>query len=131
MADATPTTPATPPPTTAQKILGGVSDFAKNVQKDLDAKKAEADKNRRPPSSYDPASAYDDGGKVKMEHTPEEKRHFQRGMHKLHTGALHRHLGIPEGEKIPLEKKQEAANSSNKHVAAMGRMALAMHGWKH
>jgi hypothetical protein len=29
-----------------------------------------------------------------------------------------------------MEKKQEAANSDNPHVAAMGRMAVAMHGWK-
>jgi hypothetical protein len=65
------------------------------------------------------------------EHTPEEKAHFARGMHKLHAGALHRHLGIPEGEPIPMEKKQEAANSDNPHVAAMGRMAVAMHGWSH
>ena len=52
-------------------------------------------------------------------------------MHKLHGGALHRHFNIPEGEPIPMEKKQEAANSDNPHVAAMGRMAVAMHGWKH
>jgi hypothetical protein len=65
------------------------------------------------------------------EHSPEEKQHFARSMHKLHGGALHRHFGIPESEPIPMEKKQEAANSSNPHVAAMGRMAVAMHGWSH
>jgi hypothetical protein len=65
------------------------------------------------------------------EHSPSEKTHFARGMHKLHGGALHRHLGIPEGEPIPMDKKQEAANSDNPHVAAMGRMAVAMHGWSH
>ena len=66
-----------------------------------------------------------------MEHTPEEKAHFARSMHKLHGGALHRHLGIPEGDPIPMEKKQEAANSPNKHIAAMGRLAVSMHGWSH
>jgi hypothetical protein len=66
-----------------------------------------------------------------MEHTPAEKTHFKRSMSKLHGGALHRHFGIPEGEPIPMEKKQEAANSDNPHVAAMGRLAVAMHGWKH
>ena len=66
-----------------------------------------------------------------MEHTPEEKAHFARSMHKLHGGALHRHFGIPEGENIPEEMKHEAANSSNPQVAAMGRMAVAMHGWSH
>jgi hypothetical protein len=30
-----------------------------------------------------------------------------------------------------MEKKQEAANSDNPHTAAMGRMAVAMHGWHH
>jgi hypothetical protein len=66
-----------------------------------------------------------------MEHTSAEKSHFARSMHKLHGGALHRHLGIPEGEAIPLEKKEEAAHSDSPHVAAMGRLAVAMHGWKH
>jgi hypothetical protein len=65
------------------------------------------------------------------EHSPEEKSHFARSMHKLHGGALHRHFGIPEGETIPESKKEEAANSSNPHVAAMGRMAKAMSGWHH
>jgi hypothetical protein len=64
-----------------------------------------------------------------MEHTPKEKMHFTRAMHKLHEGALHRHLGIPEGEPIPMEDKEEAAHSDNPHVAAMGRLAVAMHGW--
>lgn len=64
------------------------------------------------------------------EHTADEKSHFHRAMSKLNKGGLHRHLGIPEGETIPMEKKQEAARSSNPHVAAMGRMAVAMHGWK-
>jgi hypothetical protein len=30
-----------------------------------------------------------------------------------------------------MEKKQAAANSDNPHTAAMGRMAVAMAGWKH
>ena len=65
------------------------------------------------------------------EHSSEEKAHFSRSMHKLHGGALHRHFGIAEDKPIPMEKKQEAANSDNPHVAAMGRMAVAMHGWSH
>lgn len=64
-------------------------------------------------------------------HSPEEKAHFHRAMSKLHGGALHRHLGIPEDQPIPMAKKQEAANSDNPHVAAMGRLAVAMSGWKH
>jgi hypothetical protein len=66
-----------------------------------------------------------------MEHTSAEKSHFARSMHKLHGGALHRHLGIPEGEAIPLEKKEEAANSNSPHVAAMGHLALSMESWHH
>jgi hypothetical protein len=76
----------------------------------------------------DDAENYDEGGKV---HTPEEKVHFARSMNSLNAGGLHRHLGISEDKPIPLSKKKEAAGSSNKHVAAMGRIALAMHNWKH
>lgn len=65
------------------------------------------------------------------EHTPQEKSEFHRAMGKLHSGALHRHFGISEDSPIPMEKKEEAARSDNPHVAAMGRMAVAMHGWKH
>lgn len=64
-------------------------------------------------------------------YSPEEKRHFQRAMHKLHSGGLHRALGVPEDQDIPLEKKVEASHSDNPHTAAMGRLAVAMHGWKH
>lgn len=71
---------------------------------------------------------YDEGGKV---HTPEEKEHFSRSMHKLNAGGLHRHLGIAEDKPIPHSKKVEASHSDNPHVAAMGRMAVAMAGWKH
>jgi hypothetical protein len=69
--------------------------------------------------------------KMSGEHTPKEKAHFHRAMSHLHGGALHRHFGIPEDQPIPMEKKQEAANSENPHVAAMGRLAVAMHGWGH
>jgi hypothetical protein len=64
------------------------------------------------------------------EHSSQEKQHFSRAMHKLNHGGLHRALGIPEGETIPMEKKQEAAKSSNKHTAAMARLAISMSGWK-
>ena len=66
-----------------------------------------------------------------MEHTAAEKAHFSRAMHHLHAGALHRYLGIPEDQDIPLADKEKAADSSNPHVAAMGRLAVAMHGWEH
>jgi hypothetical protein len=63
------------------------------------------------------------------EHSPAEKRHFERAMHKLNHGGLHRALGYSEDETIPLEEKEKAAHSKNPHLAAMGRMAVAMHGW--
>lgn len=63
------------------------------------------------------------------EHTPEERSHFHRAMSHLHKGGLHEALGIPADQKIPLEKKQAAANSDNPHTAAMGRLAVSMHGW--
>jgi len=66
-----------------------------------------------------------------MEHSPEEKAHFHRAMSSLHQGGLHRALGIPESQDIPMEKKESAAHSDNPHTAAMGRLAVSMHGWKH
>lgn len=65
------------------------------------------------------------------EHSPKEKAHFRRAMHHLNAGGLHRHFGISESKPIPMEKKEEAANSDNPHVAAMGRLAKAMAGWHH
>jgi len=70
-------------------------------------------------------------GDDKVEHTPEEKAHFHRSMAKLHEGGLHDHFGMKHDEPIPMEKKQEAANSDNPHVAAMGHMAVAMAHWHH
>lgn len=65
------------------------------------------------------------------EHTPQEKAHFSRAMSRLHKGGLHEALGIDKDSPIPMEKKQAAANSDNPHTAAMGRLAVAMSGWKH
>lgn len=52
---------------------------------------------------------------------------------KLHLkeGGLHQALGVPEGQKIPMAKKEQAARSSNEHVREMGQMAVNMAGWKH
>jgi hypothetical protein len=70
-------------------------------------------------------------GDDKVEHTPEEKAHFHRSMAKLHEGGLHDHFGMKHDEPMSMEKKQEAANSDNPHVAAMGHMAVAMAHWHH
>jgi hypothetical protein len=66
---------------------------------------------------------------AEAKHTPTERHSFHRAMAHLSHGALHRHLGVAEGEPIPTEKKQEAANSDNPHVAKMGQMALNMEKW--
>lgn len=54
-----------------------------------------------------------------------------RAMHHLRKGGLHRALGVPEGEKIPAEKLEQARNSSNEHVRKMANFAHTMGGFKH
>ena len=66
---------------------------------------------------------------AKEKEGPTERHSFHRAMAHLNHGALHRHLGIPEGETIPEEKKEEAAESSNPHVSKMGHLAMAMSHW--
>jgi hypothetical protein len=68
---------------------------------------------------------------AKEHYTPAERHSFSRAMGHLHGGALHRHFGIAEDKPIPHEKKVEAANSDNPHVAKMGHMALAFEKWNH
>ena len=43
-----------------------------------------------------------------------------------HKGALHRALGVPEGEKIPAAKMAAARNSSNPRVARMAALARTL-----
>ena len=40
-----------------------------------------------------------------------------------HPGGLHKALHVPEGQKIPEQKVEKAANSSNEHVAKMAHLA--------
>jgi hypothetical protein len=40
-----------------------------------------------------------------------------------HPGALHRSLGVPEGEKIPAAKVEAAAQSSDPTLARRARLA--------
>jgi hypothetical protein len=56
--------------------------------------------------------------------------HHRVVMH-LHKGGLHKWAGVPMGEKIPEEKVQEAINSDNPHVAAMGRLAHTFSTFNH
>jgi hypothetical protein len=52
-----------------------------------------------------------------------------KGNIKIQKGGLHRSLGIPEGQKIPAGKLDEAAGEGGK-VGKQARLALAMKGWK-
>lgn len=45
-----------------------------------------------------------------------------------HPGALHRALGVPEGQKIPHAKLVQATHSNNPHIAHMARFALTLEG---
>lgn len=50
-----------------------------------------------------------------------------------HPGALHRHLGVPEGEKIPASKLSAARNSKNPSIrreAALAHTLSGMHDKK-
>lgn len=40
-----------------------------------------------------------------------------------HPGALHRALGVPEGEKIPAAKMAQAKNAKNPRVRKMAALA--------
>ena len=40
-----------------------------------------------------------------------------------HPGALHRELGVPQGEKIPAKKVEQAAHSSDPTLAKRARLA--------
>lgn len=43
-------------------------------------------------------------------------------------GALHRALGVPEGDKIPAKKLNAAANSSNTRVREEANLAKTLKG---
>lgn len=45
-----------------------------------------------------------------------------------HPGALHRQLGVPQGEKIPMSKMHAAMHSDNPKEAARARLAMALRG---
>jgi hypothetical protein len=45
-----------------------------------------------------------------------------------HKGALHRELGVPEGEKIPAKKMAKAAKSSNPKMRKQVQLARTLSG---
>jgi len=46
-----------------------------------------------------------------------------------HPGALHKQLGVPQGEKIPAKKIAKAAKSSNPTLAKRARLAQTLKGF--
>jgi hypothetical protein len=49
----------------------------------------------------------------------------------LQHGGLHRALGVPQGEPIPLEKLEEAMHSKSPHVRSMANFASVLEGFHH
>lgn len=48
-----------------------------------------------------------------------------------HPGALHKQLGVPQGEKIPASKISKAANSDNPTLAKRVKLAQTLKGLHH
>ncbi len=46
-----------------------------------------------------------------------------------HPGALHRELGVPQGEKIPESKLSKAESSRNPKLAKRARLAETLKGF--
>ena len=47
-----------------------------------------------------------------------------------HPGALHRELGVKQGEKIPMKKLEKAEASKNPKLARQARLAETLRGMK-
>lgn len=48
-----------------------------------------------------------------------------------HKGDLHKALGIPQDQPIPMKKLEAAKSSSNAHVRQMANFAINARGFKH
>ena len=48
-----------------------------------------------------------------------------------HKGALHRELGVPEGQRIPAGKLQQALSSKSPHMRAQARLAKTARSFHH
>ena len=66
--------------------------------------------------------------RTKARSTFKHSRRPKRWIQKLHVkkGALHRALGIPQGQKIPYRLKLWASKQPG-HMGKMGRLALRFH----
>ena len=66
-----------------------------------------------------------------MAHKETVKLSHHRVVMHLQKGGLHRALNVPEGTDIPKERIEAATHSSNKHLAAMARLAQTFAGFHH
>jgi len=48
-----------------------------------------------------------------------------------HPGALHKALGVPQGQKIPLKKLKKAEHSSNPKIARQAHLAATLKSFHH
>ena len=71
-----------------------------------------------------------DSGKM-SEEKPKKKKWIKAAVPESHKGLLHKHLGIPEGEKIPADKLHAALNSSDPKIRHEAQFAANMKGLKH
>jgi hypothetical protein len=77
-----------------------------------------AAKSTEPSDQEDDRGAYASGGRAK---------NWIKGAIK-HPGALHKSLGVPEGERIPAKKLDKAAHSDNPKLARRARLAETLKG---
>lgn len=60
------------------------------------------------------------------------EKHWMQGVAKhMDKGALHRELGVPEGEKIPAKKMAKAAHSSSPKIRKQVGLAKAFASARH
>jgi len=59
-----------------------------------------------------------------------KKKHWIAGAVEK-PGALHKEMGVPEGQTIPEKKLATAANSSNPLLAKRARLAETLKGFHH
>lgn len=63
--------------------------------------------------------------------TEKPKHKFIKKAIGSHKGLLHKHLGVPEGEKIPEEKLRAALHSGNATIRKEAVLARTLKGMKH
>lgn len=71
------------------------------------------------------------GHDAKHDRTPLEKKDFEKHLHDIKHGALHKMLHVPVGQDIPAEKLEQATHSSDKLLRERATMAEAMRHWSH